>query len=121
MSVLAGKMYLMFSYMQDLMTDFETVQLIYFIDKEYGIVIGIGLFDDNKLETFKTEHLTKVFDSAWGEIVCTVIDQFGIIRDFFSNSNKSEIRNCLFTDIEPKLSEDDVFFIKILIGICLKL
>lgn len=47
--------------MQDLMTDFETVQLIYFIDKEYGIVIGIGLFDDNKLETFKTEHLTKVF------------------------------------------------------------
>lgn len=66
MSVLAGKMYLMFSYMQDLMTDFETVQLIYFIDKEYGIVIGIGLFDDNKLETFKTEHLTKVFDSAWG-------------------------------------------------------
>lgn len=48
------------------MTDFETVQLIYFIDKEYGIVIGIGLFDDNKLETFKTEHLTKVFDSAWG-------------------------------------------------------
>lgn len=67
MSVLAGKMYLMFSYMQDLMTDFETVQLIYFIDKEYGIVIGIGLFDDNKLETFKTEHLTKVFDSAWGD------------------------------------------------------
>lgn len=49
MSVLAGKMYLMFSYMQDLMTDFETVQLIYFIDKEYGIVIGIGLFDDNEL------------------------------------------------------------------------
>lgn len=66
-------------------------QLIYFIDKEYGIVIGIGLFDDNKLETFKTEHLSKVFDSAWGEIVCTVIDQFGLIRDFFSNSNKSEI------------------------------
>lgn len=65
------------------MTDFETVQLIYFIDKEYGIVIGIGLFDDNKLETFKTEHLTKVFDSAWGEIVCTVIDQFGLIWDFF--------------------------------------
>lgn len=107
--------------MQDLMTDFETVQLIYFIDKEYGIVIGIGLFDDNKLETFKTEHLTKVFWFCLGGNSLYCYWSIWFNSGFFSNSNKSEIRNSLFTDIEPKLSEDDVFFIKILNGICLKL
>lgn len=72
------------------------------------------------MEIFKIEYLIKVFDFVWGNsLYCYWLIWFNL--GFFFNFNKLEIRNSLFIDIELKLFEDDVFFIKIFIGICLKL